>query len=273
MNTDPERMVTAMETISAPAPAPTLPETTVYPVPVQPAAVRPPRRIGTFTLGLTLILLGVLVPICLFFGGRTWRLLQFAPAVLLCLGIETLVFAIWHKTEKFRYDGLSVFLVIAITFTTLIASAIVPVATNLAAFATKEREVTGSVEKTCRDALIDNRLSGQVSANVVNRSADWVYAFRTVEETENWNAVATISLDRLDTGSSPSREVVADAFTKLAKSAGANSALDRLYLNFSAQGETAYTYYTAVLSQNSLKTLQPEDMLQIMTVSDSPIYY
>lgn len=85
------------------------------------ASVRPPRRVGTVTLGLTLIMLGILVPLSLFLGGEMWRLLQLAPVVLLCLGVEILVFAVRYKSEKFKYDGLSILLVILIIFTTLLA--------------------------------------------------------------------------------------------------------------------------------------------------------
>lgn len=251
------------------------PQTPVVPAPYAPVqpTVRPPRRIGTFTLGLTLILLGVLVPICLFFGGQTWRLLQFAPVVLLCLGIETLVFAIWHKTEKFRYDGLSVFLVITITFITLAASATVPVATNLAAYAAKQQALSGSVNKTCEDALLDNRLSGYASVYSQNNTADWVYAFQPVDTLPQWDMVATITVERLGEDGIPTKESVADAFTKLARSCRSNTAIGRLQLLYSAEGGSSTTYYAATLSNKGMQTIRAEDMRNLMRESATPLYY
>lgn len=118
---------------SPPSPAPVPPAPPAAPLPVQP--VRPPRRVGTFTLGLTLVILGVFVPLALYFGGNAWKLLQFAPVVLLCLGVEILIYAIRFKTEKFRYDGLSIFMVVLITFVTLIGSLIGPPIAHAASYA------------------------------------------------------------------------------------------------------------------------------------------
>ena len=74
----PDDMIQPQSPPSPPSPPEPVPPAPM-PAPVPAAAARPPRRVGTFTLGLTLMILGVFVPLALYFGGAAWKLLQFAP--------------------------------------------------------------------------------------------------------------------------------------------------------------------------------------------------
>ncbi len=74
------------------------------------------RRVGTLTLGVSLICAGILfllhllVPAFLtyYFIFRLW------PVILILLGIEVLIHYIGNKQEKINYDGWAVFLMVLI---------------------------------------------------------------------------------------------------------------------------------------------------------------
>ncbi|WMJ23770.1 hypothetical protein RBG61_03650 [Paludicola sp. MB14-C6] len=85
------------------------------------------RRVGTFTLGIALILIGIMIPLALIFKASALQIIQFSPLILIVLGAEILVYAIRFKEEKLKYDGLSIFMVIMISVVTIGTSAIAPV--------------------------------------------------------------------------------------------------------------------------------------------------
>lgn len=69
----------------------------------------PVRRVGTFTLGLALIVGGALLLAKIVWPGlNVLLLLQFSPVVLIALGAEMLLAAA-KPGEKLRYDWLSIF--------------------------------------------------------------------------------------------------------------------------------------------------------------------
>lgn len=80
------------------------------------------RRVGTLTMGLALVAIGVLVLISLFIKSfdLIW-VLRFSPVILIFLGIEILVASFQNK-EKLQYDGLSIALSIILIVGTLLTS-------------------------------------------------------------------------------------------------------------------------------------------------------
>lgn len=69
----------------------------------------PTRRIGTATMGVTLVVCGVLL-ICFFFKPfDLFSLMKFSPILLILLGIETLWQYFRHKGENLRYDFMGAF--------------------------------------------------------------------------------------------------------------------------------------------------------------------
>lgn len=84
------------------------------------------HRVGTFTLGLTFIAIGILVPLSLFSQKNAIAWMQFSPIILVALGVEILVQAIRFKDEKLKYDGLSIFFAILITVVTIGISTLGP---------------------------------------------------------------------------------------------------------------------------------------------------
>ena len=149
------------------------------PAPVPPSfpMQKPPRRVGTFTLGVTLVLLGILVPLALVLGGKAWRLLLLAPVVLLCLGVEILVYAVRFKSERFRYDGLSIFMVVAITFVTLLGSLIAPVAANASDYADKSYQARQTLTRQLEEAVAASGAAGDIHVYESYGEYGWAYFF------------------------------------------------------------------------------------------------
>ncbi|WP_294499022.1 hypothetical protein [uncultured Gemmiger sp.] len=70
------------------------------------ACPRKVRRVGTFTFGVVLVLAGALLVLSLFLPALDlWRVLRFAPLILVALGIEVLVYAA-RPDVKLKYDFL-----------------------------------------------------------------------------------------------------------------------------------------------------------------------
>ena len=66
------------------------------------------RRVGTLTLGVSLVTTGVLL-LCnvLFPNFPLLSFLKFAPAILILTGLEILLYTVFAKGERLRYDFLS----------------------------------------------------------------------------------------------------------------------------------------------------------------------
>jgi len=72
------------------------------------------RRVGTLTLGISLIGMGSLFAVHLFVPDAIPYHLIFRlwPAILILLGIEVVVSYAVNKEEKIKYDGWAVFIMI-----------------------------------------------------------------------------------------------------------------------------------------------------------------
>ncbi|MFD2446615.1 hypothetical protein ACFSO7_21990 [Bacillus sp. CGMCC 1.16607] len=71
-------------------------------------------RVGTFSMGASLLFLGVILLFSQFFNLKLYKMMiAWWPAILVVLGIEILVFLFFNKHEKpfLKYDFLSIFFV------------------------------------------------------------------------------------------------------------------------------------------------------------------
>ena len=83
-------------------------------------------RVGTFSMGILLIAVGVLLLLGRFAGISSIKLiLDFWPVILIILGIEILTYVFVSKEDqpKIKYDGLSIFIIILLIFLSTIAYA------------------------------------------------------------------------------------------------------------------------------------------------------
>lgn len=68
-----------------------------------------PRRVGTFTLGVVLVLSGIAMLLCMFFPTLDLTvLLKLSPLILVSLGAETLLAA--RRGSAIRYDWVGMIL-------------------------------------------------------------------------------------------------------------------------------------------------------------------
>ena len=75
------------------------------------------RRVGTITLGTTLITFGILFLLNIFTGMVSYQfVMKLWPIIFIFLGTEVLVSYFLNKEEKFIYDVGAVFIIIALSF-------------------------------------------------------------------------------------------------------------------------------------------------------------
>lgn len=251
---------------SPPEPVPPAP----MPAPVPAVAARPPRRVGTFTLGLTLMILGVFVPLALYFGGAAWKLLQFAPVVLLCLGVEILIYAVRFKTEKFRYDGLSIFMVVLITFVALVGSLIGPPIAHAASYAERFSAEQNKVVDTVESAMADTRCTGSVYAYDYEDSRIWTSMNRDIDDITDWPITVNAELYTVDNTGTPSQEQVAAAFAAIASSCGENGNIRELRLRIRVRDSAVSTEYSVRIAGNPIRPISSDEMAGRLIIQSEP---
>lgn len=75
------------------------------------------RRVGTFTLGILLIIFGILFILRIFLTDLTYHIIfSMWPVIFLLLGIEILLAGIKQTGEKLIYDTTAFFLIIILSF-------------------------------------------------------------------------------------------------------------------------------------------------------------
>ena len=134
------------------------------------------RRVGTFTLGISFILLGVIISAALYFGEVWWKLLLFSPLVLICLGAEILYYSFRYKDVKYKYDGLSVFFILFITLGVMICSGVSKAATSAASYSKMIEDARISAIKTAQKAVADNNCAANVNGNLSTSASQIIAA-------------------------------------------------------------------------------------------------
>ncbi len=85
------------------------------------------RRVGMFTMGIALILSGIVALIYLFYPSLDLvSLLKYAPALLVLLGVEILVCGFVFRGDVIKYDFLSMFVCFALICACVAAAAVYP---------------------------------------------------------------------------------------------------------------------------------------------------
>ena len=71
------------------------------------------RRVGTFTLGITLVAFGVLLLVHMFVPSVSYYFIYSCwPVIIMILGFEILYYAVRYKNESFKYDFAAVIIII-----------------------------------------------------------------------------------------------------------------------------------------------------------------
>lgn len=78
------------------------------------------RRVGTFTLGIVLFLMGALLLLHLFFPALNYVLIfHLWPCIFIILGIEIIVSLFWKKEDVFKYDFAAIAIIILMVMFTM----------------------------------------------------------------------------------------------------------------------------------------------------------
>ena len=73
------------------------------------------RRVGTISVGLSMVVFGIMFLLCSVFGILSYRtVFAMWPAILVVLGLEILIYSFWKG--KLVYDKGSVFIMILMLF-------------------------------------------------------------------------------------------------------------------------------------------------------------
>lgn len=223
------------------------------PPPYHPAPpAQPVRRIGTFTLGMSLVLLCILVPLALYFGRGAWQLLLLSPAVLLCLGIEILVYAIRFKNSKYRYDGLSVFLVVMITFVTLLGSGAVKAAKSFSFYTEQVVEAEDYAVKAAEAVLEVSGCTGDVGGYHLQYGEEYINAFFDGKREIEPRIRISIDFYTIKGSKNPDREDIIQAMVDAAKACGKQKSITELSLSIISDNKAYHAFLrgSAIASTN-----------------------
>lgn len=150
------------------------------------------RRVGTFTMGLSLIVVGIAIIISLF--SSTFSILtvaKFSPMILIFIGVEILIENFINKSGKIKYDFLSGFICFILICGSL-ATACIPLAIK---YFGPERDhlvykLSQEVYDECYTVLKNEKIS-EMNANVYIDE----YAYDENMTIEDLSTVDAINLD------------------------------------------------------------------------------
>lgn len=222
-------------------------------VPVKPAPVV--RRVGTFTLGISFILLGVIISAALYFGKVWWKLLLFSPLVLICLGAEILYYSFRYKDVKYKYDGLSVFFILFITLGVMICSGLAKAATSAAAYSKMIEDTRISAIKTAEKAVADNNCAANVNGNLSTSIGQIIAAILNKDKDFKCPVTVGIEFITVNGTKTPDNEQICKTFASVA-SACDQPNLRSLSLWFIGDD----TGYHAVLYGSEIANANPQDI-------------
>ena len=213
------------------------------------------RRVGTFTLGISFILLGVIISAALYFGKVWWKLLLFSPLVLICLGAEILYYSFRYKDVKYKYDGLSVFFILFITLGVMICSGVSKAATSAASYSKMIEDARISAIKTAQKAVADNNCAANVNGNLSTSASQIIAAMLNNDRDFKCPVTVGIEFITVNGTKTPDKEQICKTFASVA-SACDHPNLSSLSLCFIVDG----TGYHAVLSGSEIANANPQDI-------------
>ena len=193
-----------------------------------PVQTKPVRRIGTMTMGLTLVIVGVLLLIYFFHPFDLLWIIRFSPVLLIVLGVEILWQYFANRGQNLRYDFLGTFFCLMIICAGLGASSLYPLFLKYGNNWRLEEMADSQIYDQLYEDLSDLPiLSLEVNTSLVSvtpetqsftidhlSDADHVGLYITLKETENQQTFAAqvrTLLDRLEGYDYPNLSVVVDA--------------------------------------------------------------
>ncbi|MGI5893108.1 MAG: hypothetical protein ACOX6P_00785 [Candidatus Merdivicinus sp.] len=119
--------------------------------PVKPVKV---RRVGTMTLGISLVATGALLLLNLFMKDfPLYQVAKLSPIILVLVGIEIVVATLFNKGEKLRYDFFSMFICFFLIFGSIGLSILPQFVENALVMDQMENRFSSQIEKDVYNAV------------------------------------------------------------------------------------------------------------------------
>ena len=219
---------------------------------------KPVKRIGTFTMGLSLIYTGVLI-LCsaLIPDFNIATALKFMPAILILLGAELLASCFWGKERKVKYDILGSIISLVLICGSLTAS----VAANAYQYYYVERtaeevRIRNEENEKYSEKLAKTGLVADFDINASIYQSRWdVYKYASEEEKKN---ISQINFNLILWNGHESKEDFAEDCYKVIKAIGK---LDKNASIYFRQEDGRFTLNLYSFTQQSL---DKDDMARLV---------
>ena len=194
-------------------------------VPQPPAGLAPEspmpkqRRVGTFTLGLLLIMVGIMIPSVMIWKEKALTIIQFAPAILIVLGVEVLVYAFRYREGKLKYDWAAIWLVFLLTIGVGAVSAFSPFVQR---WKTLEQQTCGerlALQEIAEESLLNQGGLGYVHVSTTDHFT--YYGFGSEETPYEYGLSITVT--DIGTEDIPTREEATDFASRLVQEIASKS--------------------------------------------------
>lgn len=231
------------------------------------------RRVGTFTLGISLILLGAAIPLGIINKTYCLRVVQFAPLLLVALGVEILIFAIFFKNDKLKYDGLSIFMVIAITIVSMAVGTVAPAFLKYTEMYKNEMNAADEVREELYRAAKEENLVAECRAYV--STDEWELFFADNPELE-YHAEVDLRTDKV-TDNTSRKEIVSIIYDYLSEVEMNTEGLSYIRVMLSGRNTERVVSHKVVVNDERLKALTKEavdyDLLTDIDIGRDGDYY
>lgn len=149
---------------------PPVPTGSPYHSPTPPPPIQPPekvRRVGTLTMALSLIAVGVILLLKVFVPGLSYATIaRLSPIILVFLGVEILVSYVRFKDTKFKYDILSVFISLILIGSSLLVATIPEIYYRERQLSQFSNQLSLDLEDQVYSALQDEHVLASVDAYI-----------------------------------------------------------------------------------------------------------
>ena len=196
------------------------------------------RRVGTFTLGLLLIMIGVMIPCVMIWKEKALTIIQFAPAILIVLGVEVLVYAFRYREGKLKYDWAAIWLVFLLTIGVGAASIFSPFVQR---WKTLEQQTYGeriALQETAEEALLNQGGLGDVHVSPTDSFTH--YGFDAEETPYAYGLSITVT--DIGTENAPTQEEAADFASRLVQEIASKSQEKLRWLSLEIDSDDAAEY-------------------------------
>lgn len=145
------------------------------------------RRVGTTTLGFTLVAVGILMICSLLIPNFPLDMaLRLSPLILIFIGAEIIYNGFAHREDKLRYDFLSMFVCFFLIIGSACASVVAPMVKGMVVRDRIEYTINNDMEEAAYNALQGEKVSS-LYVNCYLIDYPWLYGTSEFSSDTTWN--------------------------------------------------------------------------------------